>query len=107
MRSNLELQATRSARLACGSLLGTKLAGAPKRDSPRLARFPDGSNECGHVFRISKPREFLPEFTRPDGGLNCLEGAPSPVRRPGEDLGQPVLPARLSDSLGAQAARCR
>src|SRR5207244_12247690 len=91
MRSNLELQAMRAARLACGSVLVTKLAGSPKRDSPRLARFPDGSNECGHVFRISNPREFLPEFTRPDGGLDCLASTPSPVQRPGEHFGDPGL----------------
>src|SRR2546426_8157467 len=90
MRSNLELQATRSARLACGSLLGTKLAGAPKRDAPRSARLPDSSNECGHVFRISNPRKFLLEFTRSDGGLDCLASTPSPVQRPCEHLVTPA-----------------
>src|SRR3989442_3618474 len=88
-----------------GSLFDTKLAGAAKRDSPRLARLPEGSNECGHVFWISNPREFLLEFTRPDGGFDCLASVRSPVQGSGEHFGHPGFRERVCDSLGRHAAR--
>src|SRR5437867_13412572 len=88
-----------------GSLFDTKLAGAAKRDSPRLARIPEGSTERGHVFWISNSREFLPEFTRLVGGFDCLESAPSPVQGRREHFGDAGYRERVCDSVGRQAVR--
>src|SRR3989442_14959946 len=88
-----------------GSLFDTKLAGAAERDSPPLARIPEGSNESGHVFWISNPREFLLDFTRPDGGLDCVASTPSPVQAPREPFGHPGFRERICDYLGPHAPR--